>query len=350
MNFQLNRLDNLRISTASFELMSDTIKKQNNIDGAIIGTNGKYLSHGIDVMEILKRSRLKEIMGIYSYQALMRKPIMLFLLPIQEDEFKSTKEELDRHYGLTDLFLNNIAQCFSIACWLLRDSCVSPSYNYRINLLTGYYSQGHRQMDITLSDGSIKETVFSDAEIHAAIEKAYEILSHMLPHEAKTKDVEMTTSNGTIIWEVDKAMSTEGKSFARAFLLLQEARKTGLITTKIEKYCSLLECLFVIEEQHKRNIARITAAYIGTNAAEQESIMEDMKHAYGARSDASHGSRLNFLKTNRSEDLTELSKTLDDYVRRVITKILSQKELNYDVDQKNTVKKYFSQLAKQLNP
>ena len=348
MNFQLNRLDNLKISNTSFELMSDHIKKQNNIDGAIIGANGKYLSSGIDVMQMLKRSKIKDMMGIFSYQALMRKPIMLFLLPTQECEFESTKEELDRCYGLTDLFLNNIAQCFSIACWLLKDSCVSPSYNYRINLLTGYYSQGNRQMDITLSDGSIKEIVFTDAEVYTAIDKAYEILSHVLPHESKTKDVEMTISNGTIIWEVDKAMSTEGKSFARALLLLQEARKTGLITTKIEKYCSLLECLFVIEEQHKRNIARITAAYIGSNESEQKSIIENMKHAYGSRSDASHGSRLKFLKTNRSEDLTELSKTLDDYVRRVISKILAQRELNYDADHKSMVKKHFLQLAKSL--
>ena len=77
-----------------------------------------------------------------------------------------------------------------------------------------------------------------------------------------------------MVWNIDKAISTEGKSFARALIILQEARRTGVLSSKIDRYCSVLECIYAIKKEHKKNISNITAAYIGNDSEEQERIRE----------------------------------------------------------------------------
>lgn len=330
MNLVLNRLDNIKIESKTYELFPACKMDEIKMCGAMVGVNGDYLVNNENVMLLAYNAGLKPMMGEYMYRALMRKPMILFLVPTQEDEFDATEEELDKRYGMKNLALNNFAQAFSIACWFIKDSCVSAIHLYWINLFNGYYSQAIRFMDISMSDGSITEMEFSTEEVNKAVEMMYTVMWYLLPEESRTGDVRMTTSGGTKITEVDRAMSTEGKSFARALLILQEARKTGVLSTKIDKYCAVLECLFAIEGNHKENIANITAAVIGKDEAEIKTIRANMRAAYGVRSDYSHGGWLKFLKKNKVVDLAELSKTIDDYVRRVFSYVITQENLNYN--------------------
>lgn len=346
MNLVLNRLDNIKVESKSFELFPASRMDEIKMCGAVVGVNAEYMVNGNDVMPLAYHAGLKPMMGEYMYCALMRKPMILFLVPTQEDEFEATAEELDKRYGMKNLALNNFAQAFSIACWFVKDSCVSAIYSYWINLFNGYYSQSTRFMDISMSDGSITEVPFSDDEVRKATGMMYTVLRYTLPEESRTGDVRMTTSGGTKITEVDRAMSTEGKSFARAFLILQEARKTGVLSTKIDKYCAILECLFAIEGNHKENIANITAAVIGKDETEMKTIRTIMRTAYGVRSDSSHGGWLSFLKKNKATDLAELSKTIDDYVRRVFSYVITQDNLNYDNTRSSEgkVRKHFNKV------
>lgn len=348
MNLLVNRIDNIQIDSKSYDIFSAEATKELNMGGAIVGVNGEYLVDGKNTMDLVYNSELKFLMGNQMYQALLRKPMMLFFIPTQEDEFDANVDELDKRYGIQNLNLNNFAQAFSLACWFIKDSCVCATYSYWLNLFNGYYSQNTRFMDATLSDGSVSEIYFDHHEVQWVVNMMYTVLRYLLPDESRTSTVEMTISGGTKIWEVDRAMSTEGKSFARALLLLQEARRTGMLSTKIGKYCSLLECLFAIDGNHKESIANITAAYIATDDAEKRKIKSDMRTAYGIRSDFSHGGRLSFLKRKNPEDLAALSKTIDDYVRRVFNKVLTEDELNYDTtkNSKKAVKKYFYDLLR----
>ena len=202
-------------------------------------------------------------------------------------------------------------------------------------------------MESTLSNGNIEEKSFDADEVQEAIARMYEIYRYLLPKESQMGKVEQRVNNGTIVWEIDKAISTEGKSFARALMKLQEARKTGVIPSKIDKYCSILECLYAINKNHKRNISKITATYIGRDSVEKEEINSNMRLAYGIRSDYSHGDSLKFLNENDVDDLVRLSSILDDYVRRVFRKVLENPELNYDIasGRKTEVRQYFKRLS-----
>ena len=259
MNFLINRLDNLEVGSESFEFIPEDIKKDINMNGMIVGANGKFLVDPKDIMVLIKKSDLKNQIGENMYNAILRKPMMIFLIPTQEDEFESTKKELDKKYGMKLIHLNNFAQAFSLGCWFLKDSCVTANFIYWINMFNGYNSQDTRDMPITMSNGMISEICLTDVEMAEAIDRMYEVYRYLLPDESAMGRVENTYSVGTQVWNIDKAISTEGKSFARALIILQEARRTGVLSSKIDKYCSVLECIYAIKKEHKKNISNIVA-------------------------------------------------------------------------------------------
>lgn len=330
MNYLLSKLDNIRIGKKSYEFIPSDIKRDLNINGVILGAEGEYFVDNTNIMQPIYVSDLRNLIGSNSYIALMRKPMMVFTMPTSEDEKEATKETLDKVYGIKALNLNNFAQALSLACWFIKDSCVSATQSYWINLDNGYNSQANRDGAISLSNGSVEEIEFTDEEVSEAIGRMYEVYRYLLPDESKMGTVQMTTSGGTTIWEVDKAISSEGNSFARALTKLQEARRTGVLPSKIDKYCSVLECIYAINKEHKKNISQITAAYIGKDATERSTIESNMRDAYGIRSDGSHGDNLKYLCDNDYEALANLSKKVDDYVRRVFRKVIADSTLNYD--------------------
>ena len=157
MIFLINRLDNLDIGNKNFEFISANIKKEMNINGMIVGANGKFLIDQKDIMILIRKSDLRNQIGENIYNAVLRKPMMVFLIPTQEDEFEMTKEELDQRYGIKQLHLNNFAQAFSLGCWFIKDSCVTANFIYWINMFNGYNSQATRDMSITMSNGLYAE-------------------------------------------------------------------------------------------------------------------------------------------------------------------------------------------------
>lgn len=352
MNFVINRLDNLILSGKSYEFIPDNIKRELNIEGKIVGANDKYIFNEIDIMFLIKNSDLRNQIGINMYNALLRKPMMIFLIPTQQDEFMSTKEQLDQQYGIKSIHLNNFAQAFSLGCWFTKDSCINANVIYWMNGINGYNMQEKRDMQITMSDGSVSGVELTDNEFSEAIARMYEIYKYLLPEESKMGKIEHNYSLGTMVWNIDKAISTEGKSFARGLMLLQEARRTGVISSKIDKYCSVLECLYAINKEHKKNISNITAAYIGHDDSEREKIRQNIRAAYGVRSDSSHGDNLKYLRENDKESLQELAIAVDDYVRRVFRKTISNQNLNYSADSetKVNVREYFRELMKSVYP
>lgn len=348
----LNRLDNFKLVDKCYEFIPEKVKREKNIDGRILGTGSKFMISGRDQMILIKKSGLQEQIGKLEYDAFMRKPMFVFFWASTENDFGKTEEELDQRYGLTSGHLNNIAQAFSIGCWFIKDSCIASTNMYLYNMFNHYSLQSKRDMHITLSTGEIREISLDDIEIVEAIERMYEVLNYLSPRESNMGKVNCNVSNGTVVWEIDKAISTEGKSFARALTILQEARRTGYLSTKIDKYCSMLECLYAIKEEHKKNIANITAAYIGKDDVEKKRIRSDMRDAYSIRSDGSHGDSLKYLKKNDEKDLRELSYKIDEYVRKVFRKILIEPKLNCDKspEEKARTRAYFMKKAKESYP
>ena len=314
--------------------------------------NGAYILGKHDVRPLIEESMLKINIGMNAYDAVMRKPKMIFLTATMEDEFEADKQTLDERYGMKMVTFNNFAQAFALGCWFIKDSCVSASKIYWENKFNNYNMQARRDADATLSDGSIAVIQLTDAEVQEAIARMLEVFSYLLPDQSQMAPVERTVSVETQIWEIDKSISTEGNSFANALMKLQEARRTGVIATKIDRYCSMLECLYAINKMHKKSVARITAAYIGKDEVERTEIVQYMEEAYGVRSDSSHGDNLKYLASNDSSSLTKLSTIVADYARRVFKKVLANGSLNYGAtaNDKSNTRAYFRNLVLPLYP
>lgn len=352
MNIFINRLDNLAFDADGVEFIPETIKKEHNIDGRIVGSQGTFSADGVEILGLIKNSFLSREIGERMFDSMLRKPKMIFLLPTSETEFEAPKDSLDLQIGIKEIHFNNFAQAFSIGCWFIKDSCVTAQYSYGINLFRNFYSQSNRDMTVTMSNGSISEVYFSDSELSEAIRRMYEIYALLLPEESKMGKIEWANNSGTMVWNIDKAISSEGKSFARALITLQEARRTGNIPSKIEKYCQLLEGIYVIDNRHRNNISTITAAYIGNDDNEREEIRSNLCIIYRIRSEHSHGDTLSYLKSHEIEELENLSTLLDDYVRRVMKKVILDRNLNYknNNSEKEKVKKYFQEVKKGFYP
>ena len=243
-------------------------------------------------------------------------------------------------------------QGFSMGSWFIKDSCINANKMYWCNLFNRYILQDRKDISVTLSNGEIKDTSLDSNEVNDAIGLMYAVLRYLMPNESNMGRISKSISNKTIIQEIDTVIRTQGKSFSRALILLQEARRTGVISSKIDKYCSILEYLYAINNSHKKNISNITAAYIENDQIERSNIITHMREAYSVRSDKSHEYNLKYLKDNDERDLKKLSQIVDGYVRGGFIKTINSPSLNYgqDSESKAAVRKCFMDKAKAVYP
>lgn len=330
MNFCINSLRNIQIPQKQFSFLGPEFARDLDIDACLAPPGFSPALHGQDIQPIIEHSPMRTDVGNYSYNAIMRNPIMLFAMHSKEEEKSFTKEAADRYYFGRENLFNNFALCFGIGCWFVKDSCVTANQFYWCNLENGYSSYAHRSIDATMSNGEIKGINFDDQEIALAFKYMFEVCARLLPDESAAGYVEPHTENGTQVWDGERAVSTEGKGYSRALIHLQRAHSTGFIPEKLDKYCCVLECLYAINERHKQRISDTTAALLGTDAASRNAIREDMRNAYSIRSDASHGDGLDYLKQFTREQMVSLCQRVDEYVRQVFRRCVDNPVLNYE--------------------
>ena len=352
MNIVINQLDNLALDNISFNLAANSTKEKHDIEGILVGSNGILMNNSFNALTLLEKSNFRNQIGQAAYATLITKPMMIFSYPTSDEEFDLDPQALDQKYGTSAIHFNNFAQTFSLGCWFIKDSCVNSTSTYWTNLFNNYFCHFHRDTKCTMSNGTISQISLTKPEIPEAINRMYQIYCYLLPDESKMGEITCSSSGNTLIWNIDKAISTEGNSFARALTKLQEARSTGVLSSKIDKYCSILECLYALNKDHKSLISNITAAYIGNDDLERERIRADMRDAYSIRSDSSHGDSLKILKSIPDFDLEKLSTRIDDYVRRVFRKVINNKALNHgnSSEEKAKTRKFFKDLAESIFP
>ncbi|WP_239372434.1 HEPN domain-containing protein [Mammaliicoccus sciuri] len=278
-----------------------------------------------------------------------------FLYPSIEKDFEDeSKEAKERYYMYKDLPLHNLTIGFVLGLWLIKDNAVNVNHSYHFNPLINYNSTANRTLNFTLSSGEIKSIYFNESEINNSISLMYDIYSILLKKSDLTK-ISSSESYGTTYWSIEDFISdlfSKGNtsSYARAFICIQEARSTGFIPTKISKYCACLECLFAIKEKHSNQIKDITSKLLAKNSKEEQQIASDMGDAYGIRSDIDHGGEIKYFRDLKNEEVRELSKRLDNYVRQTIKYVLNNPDLNYtmqDIEHKASTRKHFKDLTYQ---
>lgn len=374
MNIVISKLDNIVIERGEYDIHVEKILSQNvenfpEMYGSIIFpcNEVKYSASfkagkifNLNIYKLLEKIKFKEDFGNIAFENMKEIPVICFLLPSGEAEIQAPPDKrllkvFDAFYQKINYSFQAVSIAFSVACWMVKDCCVTSTVLYQLNYYNEYRVRNNIENIYTFSNGEISSKKFNVEELNEAISLTPKIYEYMLQKKENPKNISKkfnSLSNygfvgGRGSLNVEGLLDPENKSFCRALVFLQRARKSGYLVEKIERYCSVLECLFAIQEKHKVNIKNITAAYIG-NGSDESTIRNDMHDAFGIRSDFSHGDYIKFLKHHSEEELKELSQRVDGYVRRVLRKIFEEPDKNYNLETRNEVKAYFDGIAKAI--
>ena len=237
------------------------------------------------------------------------------------------KELADRVYGEYHYNLLIKLVSLSTAIWLLKYSCVQSNLAYTI-IENGYYSASNSDMNYTMANGS-HQLVSVDGREIKSIKKYYELVFPILNSRIGTKEIESNhITNHYTSFENDKIDRSKFASYSRALVYLQEARNSGLLASKIDKYMQVLQCLYAFEDGTRRmgrKLKYITANLLSEESTEKQKIVDNIAIAYKIRSQHTHGNRIKFDQN----EIERISIALDDYVREVLKKLLPNKELEY---------------------
>lgn len=119
-------------------------------------------------------------------------------------------------------------------------------------------------------------TFFNSEEISDAFGYMTPIMQIFAEARNNNSPIDSVYSQGTHVLNIEAALSNNGCSFYRILILLQLARKTGLLCEKISWYCAILESLFAIERNHKKNVSEMTAAFITDTEQEKMEVIHSM--------------------------------------------------------------------------
>ena len=185
-------------------------------------------------------------------------------------------------------------------------------------------------------------TFFNSEEISDAFGYMTPIMQIFAEARNNNSPIDSVYSQGTHVLNIEAALSNNGCSFYRILILLQLARKTGLLCEKISWYCAILESLFAIERNHKKNVSEMTAAFITDTEQEKMEVIHSMRMAYKIRSEFVHGSVSSLVGSNAQSELGKLSSEVDSYVRRALRKAFSDENINYEetTEDKKRVREY----------
>ena len=116
----------------------------------------------------------------------------------------------------------------------------------------------------------------------------------------------------------------------RAWSLLTFARTAHFLPMKIAFYIPILECLFSSDNTEiKHKVAERSAYYLGGTRDEKINTYNIIGEAYDLRSKFLHGDKLSEKKNktgnhNNKETQIEISKNIDDIVRKILTKVIME--------------------------
>ena len=229
-----------------------------------------------------------------------------------------------------------IAVTFCNVLWIIKDNTVNVGRGFLQYpfIKTGTSRVSLNSWIVRFSDasGGLGCSSFSKDEIRTAIS----MYKRLFP-ETTIDDISdpIKPSRGE---KIDR--------LSRAFYFLQAARASDDLPGKIAYYCTCFEALVStnpIELAHQ--VAERVAVLIGRDSQDSLEVYRNLKRAYSTRSKLVHGDNL----TATNERYGRESLLCDDYLRRLLTLVVSDAEVNQGIEQTSqNVDGFF--LEKLFNP
>ena len=247
----------------------------------------------------------------------------------EETKDVSTKEEVIAQLNIIPRYVYFNLRSLILTLWFVKDN----SSNLRFELShEESFGLGRLQIDemkFSNCKGSFESVTYTLEEIGLAIQFLQNINSISERKPSETFDAHDYNSNNKI---------------DRAIIFLSYARNTTFLPAKISFYMSIYECLFTNDqEQISHKMAERAANYLGNDRADRISIYNDLKAAYGVRSNYFHGQSLK-SKYNNIKNLIDLSVKIDDLTRRIMTKIFNEDVERFTSKGSSTIDEWYISL------
>lgn len=282
-----------------------------------ISNNGNKISQ-------MFHPEFKNAIGRLEYNYLSSGPYFYAEGEIEEDNiFEEDKLGLE----FLDHFMKKV-QLVNSLLWLVKDNSIHTEICYlqlKNEDSVKFHSNG-RTMMFNNSKGTREEVNFSTDEL-----KFPELIYNVYFR----KPIDDTASNTLN----DSLPVYEASRIERAFYLLQAARAQVYLPERISIFTTLLETLFSTSNTDVTHKLRERVAWLlGGNFEEREEIFNDMGVIYGIRSNHVHNSTVP-KNAKTQEQLISYTAILEDYIREILVKILTEEEIN-KLYQKNDKGKY----------
>lgn len=217
------------------------------------------------------------------------------------------------------------------SAWILSDHCFECDaaylFHYKGDELVQCTNNFLAQRT-TLADCSTQETAF---DLKKLVE--WEKLDHRIQSYIHNKE------SGPFRFVMENGFSRS----ARALQYIKSARTAPNVGFKIAQYISAFEALFsttTSELSHK--LSERVAFFLSSEGFDKKDVFEKMKQAYEIRSRFVHGDN---LSQNKIQNITNVSVTCDNYLRKIMQLLFGEKNLVelFDVSPKK-LDEYFDKL------
>ena len=190
-------------------------------------------------------------------------------------------------------------------------------FNEYVNEHGGYQTSLNSWMTrFSKADGEMDEIEFSTSELRKAISNYGELYGE-IPNYDDSEGVTPGTAGSS-------------SRVSSALYFLQGARASNDLPGKIANYCTSFETLVSTNPTElAHQVAERVAVLIGKDSSDSLEIYRNLKRAYATRSKLVHGDNLS-ADNQRYMDESILC---DDYLRRLLTLVVSDTDVNHGIEQ-----------------
>lgn len=289
------------ISTLRYLSISEPIDDWITLMPGIDITNNKAL-----ISQIIDQE-FKEMAGVIEYKHFLEADNIIYC-ELDETNFNRCE---DSHQALyvwlvwLQMLLNDL--------WFIKDNAVicEAAFCKLSDESHSAWTRNHLANSIFTSSGScFKNTICSIDELKEWDKKSEQIQSYL--HSSKSTFLNSFTNS---------SFSRIGRSMR----FISAATKERHPAVKLAHYCSAFESLFSTDSAElSHKLSERVALFLKDYNFNPLKVFDDMKSFYGIRSKVTHGDS---LKTNKEQQLSQMSLDCDVYLRFILNSILNDKKL-----------------------
>lgn len=323
-------LRGLRVEKNAYLLLNEIV------DGNHVMIGLSYLStlppfEDVDLKSLMLGPALMQTIGYSGIEVFRKCPLLIFQLP--ENAFGDLK--LQDSCLKIKSYINSISAAFSMACWLLKPSSVFFErilLEYNGSFISCRVDFKSHDFQCYCSHTDFCASEIGELKYYTPLLRTYAIYDYFGDSQGGTvqfhrlrklmgEDYQRYEQN--IPFRL--LIPGKGPSFFKALVYLQKYLESNQISDRFRYGCSILEDLLATDDKGiKVKLAKRIATVIAPDKNEGREIFSKMKQIYTLRSGENHGDGMTF-----DTSTIDLSKSLDDYLRRLFNYILFRPSLNY---------------------